>query len=56
MCRVMSNRETSPWIALTGGFHLHERSDGYVLCNEHEPGDVTAGNHRYSYATGRSLI
>lgn len=45
MCTVMSNRETSPWISLTGGFHLYEPSDGYVLCNEHEPGDVMAGNH-----------
>jgi len=43
MCRVMSNRGTSPWIALTGGFHLHERSDGCVLFNEHEPDDVMAG-------------
>lgn len=41
----MSNRETRPWIALTGGFHLHEPSDEYVPCNEHEPGDLMAGNY-----------
>lgn len=51
MCRVMSNRETHPWITLTGGFHLHERSDGCVLCNEHGNSDVMAGYHHQSCAT-----
>lgn len=45
MCTFMSNRETSPWISLRGGFHLHEPSDEHVLYNEHESGDVMAGNH-----------
>lgn len=53
MCRLMSNREIRPWITLTGGFHLHERSDGCVLCNEHGNSDVMAGNHHQSCAKGK---
>lgn len=45
MYRDMSNREISPWITLTSGFHLHEPRDGYVLRDEHESSDLMAGNY-----------